>query len=185
MATDEYEYDKAYVMRDRSRSTTSNTTSSPLAYDFNKLEELEEDSVASSRSGLPRKTGMGAVMAYERRYRAISASSSVSSHPSVNSKAKKRLVNNYGPHTEVLDIIAPSGKLGLIIDTPNDGPPVIFAIKESSVLGEKVRVDDRLIALDDVDVTSMTAIELSKLISSRNTKPERKLTILRKVKLEP
>lgn len=190
MATDDYDYDKAYVIRDRPRSTNSTASASSLVYDFNKLEEEEgeeEESVVSSRSFA--KIGAEAVMAYENRHRIRSASSSVSSSrggggsgSSVRAKKNQtvRLFGSVARDEQVLDIVAPSGKLGLIIDTPNEGPPVVYAIKDSSVLGNKVSVDDRLIAIDDIDVRNMTAIEVSKLISSRNSQPERKLTLLRK-----
>lgn len=179
MATDEYDYDKAYVVRDRPRSTNSTTSGSSLVYDFNKL---EEDSVVSSPDpAFAGMIGAEAVMAYENRHRIRSASSSVSSLAGSSKRAKQttRLLSN-DPRDEILDIAAPSGKLGLIIDTPNEGPPVVYAIKDSSVLGNKVFVDDRLIAIDGIDVTTMTAIEVSKLISSRNSHPERKLTLLRR-----
>ena len=183
MATDDYDYDKAYVIRDRVRSTNSTTSATSLVYDFNKLEEEEEESVVSSDAAFSGKIGAEAVMAYENRHRIRSASSSVSSRAgssSVRTNQTVRLFGSVARDEAVLDIVAPSGKLGLIIDTPNEGPPVVYAIKDSSVLGNKVSVDDRLIAIDDIDVRNMTAIEVSKLISSRNSQPERKLTLLRK-----
>lgn len=182
VATDDYDYDKAYVLRDRPPSTNSNTTGSPLAYDFNKLEE--DSSVSTPNPVLADRFGAGAVMAYERRHRALSASSSVNSLSGNSARVKQKhlLPRNDGTRDEVLDVFAPSGKLGLIIDTPNEGPPVVYAIKDSSILADRVCVEDRLIALDDIDVTQMTAIEVSKLISSRNSKPQRKLTLLRKAK---
>ncbi len=155
VATDDYDYDKAYVSRDQMiRSVNSATSGSSLVYDFNKL---EEDSVMSAPDSVfTGKIGAEAVMAYENKHRIRSASSSVSSRGSSSVRANQTT------------------------RLPNEGPPVVYAIKDSSILGDKVCVDDRLIAIDDIDVRNMTAIEVSKLISSRNAQPERKLTLLRK-----
>lgn len=80
---------------------------------------------------------------------------------------------------EVLEIIAPAGKLGVVIDTPDDGAPVVHAVKESSVISDQIQVGDKLVAVDDQDVTAMTAIKVSKLISKKSANPSRKLTVIR------
>jgi len=80
---------------------------------------------------------------------------------------------------EVLHIFAPPGKLGVVIDTPDDGAPVVHAVKETSVVVDKVMVGDKLMAVDDEDVRTLTAIKVSKLISRKSANPSRKLTILR------
>jgi hypothetical protein len=82
---------------------------------------------------------------------------------------------------EVLDIYAPAGKLGVVIDTPDDGAPVIHAVKDTSPIFNKVQVGDKLVAVDDEDVRSMTAIKVSKLISRKSNNASRKLTIIRHV----
>jgi len=88
-----------------------------------------------------------------------------------NSRAKVR--------EEILHIFAPPGKLGVVIDTPDDGAPVVHAVKETSVVVDKVKVGDKLVAVDDEDVRTLTAIKVSKLISRKSANPSRKLTILR------
>lgn len=85
---------------------------------------------------------------------------------------------------ESIDIFAPAGKLGVVIDTPDDGAPVVHAIKDSSVVANKLRVGDKLIAVDDEDVRAMTAIKVSKMISKKSSNASRKLTILRSSLLE-
>jgi len=84
-----------------------------------------------------------------------------------------------GMKEEVLEVIAPSGKLGVVIDTPDDGAPVVHAVKDSSVIADEIQVGDKLVAVDDEDVTAMTAIKVSKLISKKSANPSRKLTIIR------
>mmetsp|Transcript_12807 Transcript_12807/g.32271 ORF Transcript_12807/g.32271 Transcript_12807/m.32271 type:complete len:604 (-) Transcript_12807:181-1992(-) len=81
---------------------------------------------------------------------------------------------------EILHIFAPPGKLGVVIDTPDDGAPVVHAVKETSVVVNKVKVGDKLVAVDDEDVRTLTAIKVSKLISRKSANPSRKLTVLRK-----
>lgn len=80
---------------------------------------------------------------------------------------------------ELIDIYAPPGKLGVVIDTPDDGAPIIHAIKDSSVIADKLQVGDKLVAVDDEDVRAMTAIKVSKLISRKSANPTRKLSIIR------
>ena len=49
----------------------------------------------------------------------------------------------------LLDVYAPAGKLGVIIDTPGDGAPMIHFIKEISPVVNKVHVGDLLVAVDN------------------------------------
>lgn len=80
---------------------------------------------------------------------------------------------------ERFDVVAPAGKLGMVIDTPNGGVPVVHAIKETSVLADQVRVGDRLMSVDGEDTTGMTAMQVSKLISLKSEKPARVLVFAR------
>jgi C-terminal processing protease CtpA/Prc len=82
---------------------------------------------------------------------------------------------------EVIEINAPAGKLGVVIDTPDEGAPVVHAVKDSSVIADLIQVGDKLVAVDDEDVTAMTAIKVSKLISKKSANPSRKLTVIRQV----
>jgi C-terminal processing protease CtpA/Prc len=84
-----------------------------------------------------------------------------------------------GTREDVIVIIAPAGKLGVVIDTPDDGAPVVHAVKDSSVIADQIQVGDKLVAVDEKDVRSMSAIQCSKLISKKSANPERKLTIIR------
>jgi C-terminal processing protease CtpA/Prc len=85
-------------------------------------------------------------------------------------------------HEEMIDVYAPAGKLGVVIDTPTDGAPVVHAIKDTSVLAGKIMVGDKLVAVDDTDVRTMTAIKVSKLLSRKSENESRKLTVVRLVK---
>jgi hypothetical protein len=70
--------------------------------------------------------------------------------------------------TKTFRVDVPPGKLGMVIDTPNGGVPVVHAIKPESVLCNRVAVGDQLIAVDHEDVSSMTAVQVSKLISLKS-----------------
>lgn len=73
----------------------------------------------------------------------------------------------YGKSEERIEVVAPAGKLGVVIDTPLSGNPMVHAIKDTSVLADKVNIGDRLVSVDGQDTTKMSAIKVSKLISSK------------------
>ena len=84
---------------------------------------------------------------------------------------------------ETVVINAPTGKLGVVIDTPasllGTSEPIVHAVKDSSPIADKIQVGDKLIAVDDEDVTAMTAIQVSKLLARKSGQSVRKLTIVR------
>ena len=85
----------------------------------------------------------------------------------------------FAEEEERFDVVAPAGKLGMVIDTPNGGLPVVHAIKDTSVLADSVRVGDRLLSVDGEDCTAMSAMQVSKLISLKSEKPARVLVFAR------
>lgn len=85
--------------------------------------------------------------------------------------------------TEQFHVIAPAGVLGLILETNEDGVPVVNSIKSSSVLFGQVQVGDRLLSVDGQDVTVLLASDVSKLIASKKHKPERRLVFGRSIKM--
>jgi len=85
----------------------------------------------------------------------------------------------YAELEETFDEVVPAGKLGMVIDTPSGGFPIVHAIKDTSVLANRVRVGDRLISVDGEDCTAMTAVQVSKLISLKSDQPKRTLVFVR------
>lgn len=82
---------------------------------------------------------------------------------------------------ETLEIYAPSGKLGVVIDvTSHSSTPIVHAIKDTCPIRDEIRVGDELYFVDDVDVRRMTAVEVSRLISRKCHQEARKLTVGRK-----
>ena len=80
---------------------------------------------------------------------------------------------------EIIEIEAPGGPLGVILDSPNDGPPVVYKIRPDSAIGSLICLGDRLIAVDDIDVTEMNAVNVSRIMAKKSRQPSRKLTIIR------
>ena len=81
---------------------------------------------------------------------------------------------------EIIYVTAPPGNLGVVIDTPSrDTPPIVHAVKAGSVLENEVFPGDKLLAVDDVDVSTMSAVRVSKLISRKSENGTRKLTLMR------
>lgn len=81
--------------------------------------------------------------------------------------------------SERITVVAPAGKLGIVIDNPGGEVPVVHAIKETSVLHGRVNVGDLLLSVDEQDCRGMSAVAVSKLISSRSENPTRTLVLLR------
>ena len=82
---------------------------------------------------------------------------------------------------EQVEVLAPSGVLGLVLETNEDGIPVVNNVKGSSVLAGQVAVGDRLLSVDGEDVTVMLASDVSKLIAVKKHKPERRLVFARPI----
>ena len=74
------------------------------------------------------------------------------------------------------DVVAPPGKLGIIIDTSSQGP-IIHIVKPGSALEGLVFDGDLIIAVDDEDTSDWSAHYLTKLMAQKS-KYERKITVL-------
>ena len=76
---------------------------------------------------------------------------------------------------------APPGKLGVIIDTTKLGP-VVYQVKDGSPLQGVIFPGDRIIAIDEIDTTGMTASNITKIMARKADK-ERKITVSSKRKV--
>jgi len=74
------------------------------------------------------------------------------------------------------DIMAPPGKLSIMIHSTKDGP-AIHSVKPGSVLRGKIFAGDLIVAVNDTDTRSWSAEDVLGLMSSGNH-AERKLTVL-------
>jgi len=83
-----------------------------------------------------------------------------------------------GPEERIV-VMAPPGKLGVVIDTFDNGEPGVNSIREDSVLQDQLRVGDILVEFDGIDTTDMTALQVSTLIGEKSKNPVRTLVFVR------
>ena len=67
--------------------------------------------------------------------------------------------------SEIIELTAPPGVLGLVIDTVHGGIPTVFSIKEDSIIADKIQEGDRLISVNGIDTTELSARNVSKIIT--------------------
>ena len=77
------------------------------------------------------------------------------------------------------EIKAPAGSLGMVLETTDGGAPKVHEIKSYGPLAGRVRVGDRLVAVDGKNVTSWCAAAVSRLIASKKYNPVRELIFAR------
>jgi C-terminal processing protease CtpA/Prc len=75
-------------------------------------------------------------------------------------------------------VIAPPGKLGLILANKSDGKgTVVSGVRSGSALAESMGIGDRIIAVDGEDVSHINVAELT-TIMTRKSDFERKLLVI-------
>jgi len=82
-----------------------------------------------------------------------------------------------GRRVGLYDVFAPSGPLGIVVDTTPEGP-VVHSMKPTSSLLGLVNPGDLVVGLDDMDTRAMSAATLTRLMAKRAQMPERKITLL-------
>eukprot|EP00985_Skeletonema_marinoi_P008290 scaffold3716_cov129-Skeletonema_marinoi.AAC.1 len=76
------------------------------------------------------------------------------------------------------EVFAPAGKLGLIVDTSDDGP-IVHSINGDSPLVGQVFAGDYIVAVDGEDTSDWSAQNVTKLVA-RKSGSARKLTLMSK-----
>lgn len=112
---------------------------------------------------------------YQRVYGGMGDSSQSLSTSTDNQSSSQQL---YDSNDEKIVVVAPSGSLGVVIGNPT-GCPAVHAIKETSPILEFIQIGDKLISVDGVDTTAMSAIRVSSLIGSKAMNPQRILVFAR------
>ena len=108
--------------------------------------------------------------------------SSTSMHNSTTLGMKNDLlmsIHSKSYNDKSFEIRAPSGNLGLIIDSPNFSTPVVHAVKERSPLQGIIRVGDLILSFNDQDSTKMLSSDLVALIHSTCNDKSRKFIVYR------
>lgn len=81
-------------------------------------------------------------------------------------------------------VVAPPGKLGIILANRTDSRgTVVSGVRTASVLATQVSPGDRIIAIDDEDVSQMNVKEIT-TIMARKSEFERVLTLLAAPKMQ-
>jgi len=75
------------------------------------------------------------------------------------------------------DVYAPSGPIGIVVDTSKDGPSV-HSLKSTSPMLGLISPGDLIVALDGEDTRKMTAAALTRLMARKSRLKERKITLL-------
>lgn len=78
---------------------------------------------------------------------------------------------------ESYDVFAPSGPIGIVVDTSKNGPTV-HSLKSTSPMLGLINPGDLIIGLDDEDTRKMTAATLTRLMAKKSRQKERKITLL-------
>ncbi len=65
------------------------------------------------------------------------------------------------------EVFAPAGKLGIIVDSSNDGPKIHSINSESPLIG-KVFVGDYIVAVDGEDTSDWSAHNVTKLVAQKS-----------------
>ena len=76
-----------------------------------------------------------------------------------DSSAPRR--NGRASRSTNIEIVAPSGELGLVLDSPFSDSPDVVQIKSSCPIRDEVRLGDRVVAVDDEDVLRWNAVRVS------------------------
>ena len=88
-------------------------------------------------------------------------------------------IGGIGSQRIIIDIFAPKGKLGIIIDTCSEGP-IVHSVKPMSPLDGHIQRGDLIVGVDDEDTSTMSAHDLTRLVA-RKSKKERKITVARSI----
>lgn len=135
--------------------------------------------------GSTEKSASGSVGGNSRASYDRSGAASVSG-TSIGATSRSSRKSNSGSHRSSsaasrrskITIVAPPGKLGIILANKFDSKgTVISGVRSSSVLADKLHPGDRIIAVDGEDVSRMTVAEITTIMARKNDF-ERTLTIL-------
>lgn len=107
-----------------------------------------------------------------------SRSSSKNHRHRSSSQSSPRNKSHYVSNSSQKTIIAPAGKLGIILANKTDSRgTVVSGVRTSSVLSEKIFPGDRIVAVDGEDVSRMTVSEITSIMARKNDF-NRELTVM-------
>jgi hypothetical protein len=84
------------------------------------------------------------------------------------------------PNEIKIDIIAPPGRLGVVVENPiSGGHAEVVDIRAGSPLADKIRLGDKIIEVDGGDVRTMSSTAISVLLWNKSKNEERVITVSR------
>jgi hypothetical protein len=158
--------DPVYGMMTTSAARDEATASVGNDYDYSK-QYLKAQGIASVTGGSGSRGRLASLDSHSKQS-ASSRHGNLVAPPSVFSddeSFEQQFSGVLSPNDIRVEVAVPPGKLGMVIDTPQGSIPLVHALKPNSVLADQVQVNDRLVSVDGEDVTHMTAVQVSKLIS--------------------
>lgn len=112
---------------------------------------------------------------------AIRAPSSVQSYTlgarAMEQRIEESSLGSLRNNAQSYDVFAPSGPIGIVVDTSKNGPAV-HSLKATSPMLGLINAGDLIIALDDEDTRKMTAASLTRMMAKKSRQKERKITLL-------
>jgi len=165
------------------QSQTGGTTTgdmSVMSYAYSLEPGIEPSVVGASNNAIPGTASNLSFAAYPGGASLASVTSGASSFAFMRNFIGKSSTAA-GPSNlsgkPAIDIFAPPGKLGIVIDTTIDGP-VVHKVNPGSALEGELNSGDIIIAIDGVDTRAMTAAAITGLMV-KTANQRRKLSIVR------
>eukprot|EP00535_Pseudo-nitzschia_heimii_P005878 CAMPEP_0197176152 /NCGR_PEP_ID=MMETSP1423-20130617/2172_1 /TAXON_ID=476441 /ORGANISM="Pseudo-nitzschia heimii, Strain UNC1101" /LENGTH=957 /DNA_ID=CAMNT_0042625475 /DNA_START=63 /DNA_END=2936 /DNA_ORIENTATION=+ len=129
--------------------------------------------------------GKVSVEVQEQETRSVTSNSTLGARPRENKVERddKSTISALSTLSSVMrrpgcyDVYAPSGPIGIVVDTSKDGPSV-HSLKSTSPMLGLITAGDLIIALDGEDTRKMTAAALTRLMARKSRQKERKITLL-------
>ena len=81
------------------------------------------------------------------------------------------------------EVKAPPGNLGIVLESADDGVPVVQEVYRSSPLVKQVNIGDRLLSVDGRDVTMVMASTVSRIIASKKDNAVRRFVFARPMEI--
>lgn len=168
------------------KNNSGNTALGPYLIDLDEDDDDNNNTLSGMSAETRLLTDEARLIQIAKKENKVSYKSSSTKNTSSTNLTTKTSTNNNNSTT--IDIIAPSGKLGFILVNPEPpeplGPSFVYNIRKDSPLISLLQLGDKILALDDEDVTDLSAESISKLLGSKSSEIGRKITILRESKAD-
>ena len=78
-----------------------------------------------------------------------------------------------------IEVEAPAGMLGLVLETDSEGVAAVYNMKQSSPLVDRIKIGDKLVSVDGIDVTAKPIKSVMEVIASKQQNKVRGLVFCR------